>query len=377
MTDETITQVRRAAAATEPLEPFDLDAVVRGGRARVRRRHIGAGAAVAALAVVAASLALPSSPVSVVDGEVARQPLTEHAPPPVVAPVVADDPMRSAVWRAVEDALPADVVLAADVTGDPVEPTLSLQLQRGDQRFAATVIVHEDRADAFRPCSEPKPEMGVTVAPRPCVEGQDDAGRWRVQADVLGGGTGLVSLLDGTYGVLMTWEVRDGVTLTRDEATALAEAALSVAAEGAIAWSTGVDLEAAVAGWDELRSAVETELDLDPLTEWSPPEFEVERLGSGRLVGRAVLPDGAEVEVEVWQRAAPYEAVCLTITNACSPLLGQSVETGADDPSDQVVSTQLGSRVGVVLRIASRDEVPEDMVAAVERVAELLPRVDY
>lgn len=378
MTDETITQLRGAAATTEPPAPFDLDAAVRGGRARVRRRRRTGAGVVAAAVAVAAGLALPSSPASVFDGEAARQPRTEDVPQPVVvSPAVADDPMKSAVWAAVDEALPPDVEPVADIVGDPAEPSLALQLQRGDQRFAASVIVHEDRADAFRPCSEPTPELAVTVAPRPCVEGQDDVGRWRVQADVMGGGTGLVSLLDGTYGVLVTWDVTEGVTLTRDEAAALAEAALSVAAEGTIAWSTGVDLEAAVAGWDEVRPAVEAELDRGALTELHPPDFEIEDTGRGQVIGRYVLPDGVEVEVEVWQRAAPYDAVCLTVTNACSPLPGQSVETGQDERSGQEVSTQLGSRAGVALRIASYDQAPESMVAAVERVAELLPRWDH
>ncbi|SDU61362.1 hypothetical protein [Jiangella alkaliphila] len=374
MTDETITQLRGAAATTEPPAPFDLDAAVRGGRARVRRRRRTGAGVVAAAVAVAAGLALPSSPASVFDGEAARQPRTEDVPQPVVAPVVADDPMKSAVWAAVDEALPPDVEPVADIVGDPVEPSLALQLRRGDQRFAATVIVHEDPAEAFRPCSEPTPELGVTVAPWPCVEGEDDAGRWRVQADVLGGGTGLVSLVDGTNGVLVTWDVLEGVTLTRDEGTALAEAALSVAAEGTIAWSTGVDLEATEAGWDELRSAVEAELDRGALTELSPPDFAIEDTGRGQVIGRYVLPDGVEVEVEVWQRAAPYDAVCLTVTNACSPLPGQSVETGQDERSGQEVSTQLGSRAVVALRIASYDQALDSMVAAVERVAELLPR---
>lgn len=382
MSDETtITRLRRAAADTAPSSPFDLDKVVRGGRARVRRRRLGTGAGVVALAL-AAGLVLPSSPVSVLDGEVARPPGTDHRPDPVVSDVVADDPVKSALWQAVHATLPGEVELAAEVGGDPFEPSLALQLRRGGEQFRADVVLFDvldpmAGTERFRPCTRPEPLLEVVQDGRPCVEEPDDAGRWRVVADVLNGGTGLSILQDDAAGVLITWDLADTPTLERDEVAAIAEAAFTVGTGRRADWSTGLDLEAVAAGWGETLTMLESELELGMLGQRRPTEVDVPGTGRGAVIDALQTLDEVEVDLEVWQRAAPYEAVCETITEACSPLPGRVTEGAPDDPGSQVVRAAVGTRAGLVLRVGTTDEaVRPGMVAALERLAADLPRAD-
>ncbi|WP_026877041.1 hypothetical protein [Jiangella gansuensis] len=390
MSSPALKELLESALAGEPARGVSADAVVARGRARrARRLRRRAGAGVLVITAAAAGLALPSSPVSVVDAEVAQAPTTGGVrADAVLSPAVADDPVKLEMWEAVDDALPSDVRLVEDsyVYGDTPGPGLYLSLERGDVRFSLSVWLQNSRPDLadYRPCTEPEPLMGESSLWSDCEQGADDDGRWRVVGSDDGRDTFLI--LDGEpAAVALRWGVNyDGAevddqgmpletktALTEAEADRVADAVWSVGARHTPAeLVSGVDLEATSgAAWAQIEAALEEAF--GQLTVVEPVDGEVRASAGGVDVQTGLVSatyetaDGVRVDVAVAQKDRLYEPMCIERYGECSLFPGAVHAFGTGDPAaGQAASGTLGQRGTLVVRT---DAASPELEAAVNR----------
>ncbi|SDU74806.1 hypothetical protein [Jiangella alkaliphila] len=340
------------ALAGEPAQDVPVaERVARGRarRARALRRRAGGGVLVAA--AVAAALVLPSSPISVVDAEVAQAPTTGGSrADAVVSPEVADDPLKLAMWEAVDDVLPSDVRLVENsyVYDSGPGPNLYLSLERGDVRFSLSVWMQNSRPDLpdFRPCTEPVLPLVPSSRWANCEQGSDDEGRWRAIGDdglntqlVLDGGPAAVALRWGVH--YEGDEVDDNgmpieteTPLTADEADRIADAVWSVGAQHTPAeLVSGVDLRAtADDAWPDIKAALEESF--GPLTVVTPVDGDVTETVEGVQVQTGLVSaayataDGTRVDVAVWQRDRLYQPMCVEHYDECITFPGAVASVG-------------------------------------------------
>lgn len=352
MTDTILKEMFREALVGEPTDDVAVHEDIARGRSRrtrVLRLRAAAGGVLVA-ATVAAGLIMPSFSGSDLDGEV-RRPVSVDRGGAISAEVL-NDPLRLAMWEAVDAVLDEDVRLQAgtSVDSDGPGPGLLLQLELGRVGFELSVLLQNARPDLpdYRPCSEEEPALGGVVYTRGCQQGRDDEGRWRgTVPDDIGG----FQFLEGEpAAVTVQWRldylrhppgappvptpgplVVDQPWFGAAEADAVADAVWAVGAEYDPAdLASGIDLQAtADTAWPAIEGVLAGEF--GPLTAVEPVDGDIDAsvdgvpVQTGEVSAVYRTADGAEVEVVVWQRDRPYEVQCLERYFVCERLLGQYV----------------------------------------------------
>lgn len=370
MNDQRLRDLFEEVLVDEPAEDAAAyEDLARGRAARVRRRRRRVAGTVAVTAAAAAvALAVPVSPLSLIDvrGPAVSPATGDSADLP---PEVADDPIKLALWKAVDKALPADIHVE-----EPVGATdggVYVALVRDGLSFGLTVWLQEARPDLeeFRPCSTPTPvEFYVQSS---CEEGYDGDGRWRVMAEALDGRYGVAILEGGPASVTLRWDrvgypppdcegdvcqavseedVEVTGNLTTVEAGAIAEGAWSVGARYSPAdLATGIDLEATFDQWPDLVTTLESALEIGELTPAEPSGVVADIDGQiGSITGSYATADGETVDVLVWQKERLYDPFCADRT--CNFLPDQSMSTDDRQESSNIGRASLGSIFGLGLR---------------------------
>ncbi|SDU67226.1 hypothetical protein [Jiangella alkaliphila] len=381
MTDRTLKEMFREALAGEPADDGPVHEDIARGRSRRRRavRRRAAGGVVA-VAAVAAGLLVPSLADNTdLEGQV-RQPTTSVDRRGHVAPDVSGDPLRLAIWAAVDAALPEDVRLrpGTSVVADGHGPGLRLDLERGDVGFELRVLLQNAPPDlpGYQLCDEYLPLFGDEWADATgCETGLDEEGRWRgVEA---GADDGLLFLEGDPASVTVIWQ---GTSLSHPpdeppvmtagpmipdvpwfgvaEADAVADAVWAAAAQYDPAeLASGIDLEAtAGAGWPAIEAVLEEQF--GPLTVVDPVDGDIVtsvdgvQVQAGMITADYRTADGAEVEVIIWQRNRPYELLCLDVYHICETMPELYIHIG-DGPVGPDSTRRVGQRGSVRVQVNS------------------------
>jgi hypothetical protein len=396
MTDTILKEMFRDALSGEPENAASVDEDIARGRSRrtcVLRRRAKAGAVF--MTVVTIGLILPSVQGPVIDGE-ERRPTTSNGRGAVVAPEVAGDPLRLAMWEAVDATLPEDVRLrpGTSVTADGPGPGLMLELERGYLGFDVQVLLQNARPDlpGYRPCTEPDALIRDIVDTGGCEQGRDDEGRWRVAQG--GSDGGLVVLEGDPAAVTLQWTlgsvqfdrgeprvtahpyVPDAPWFSAAEADAVADAVWAVGAQHSRAdLVSGIDLqETRGDAWPAIEAALAAQL--GPLTTIEPVGGDIAArvdgvdVQSGMISATFRTVDGAEVEIAVWQRDRSYDALCFEQYSVCQRPTGEYVELGAG-PVGPDMTGRVGQRGSVRVQVNSSHRGLEMPVS--RSVAGILP----
>lgn len=385
------------ALAGEPAGEIRPDEDIARGRARrrrVMRRRAGGGVLV--IAAVAAGLALPSSPVTLVDGEVATDPPAEHEPRDVVlAPEVIDNPIEQEMWAAVDASLPADVELASgsQVAGLGPGPNLYLDLVRGEATFSLSVWLQNARPDlaAYRPCDPSDPQYGRMWSQ--CSHGTDDHDRWWVVGNV--GGDGSVMLEGGTASVAIRWRTNSAVVfdeqgnelapydslLTEAEARTVAAAVWTAgSAHTEDELRSGVDLDATAQAWPDLVAALERNFGFElipadpdaavPAVDITDAENQV-----GTVSATYRTAAGTEVTIGVLQGDRHAQPWCADGLRYCLLYPGTMMQMD-DDPTPADASNEGAGQRGGLLVTSDEFGSSMDRVLA-EAMDDVLNRVPF
>ncbi len=401
MTETSLKEMFRDALAGEPREDIPVHEDIARGRTRrkrvLRRRKAGG---VFVVATIAVGLILPSMSDSALDSEV-RRPAPSAGRGGDIAPEVADDSLRMAVWEAVDSALPEDVQLRAgtSVVADGPGPGLRLELERGRIGFELTVLLQNARPDLpdYKPCTGNEPALGGIVYPRGCDQGVDEEGRWRGVVD--GVDNGFLFLERDPAAVTVEWRgaslefppggpptstpgpvVVEEAWFGTAEADVVADAVWAVGAEHDPAeLVSGIDLQAtADTAWPEIEGVLEGQF--GPLTAVEPVDGDIAGSVDGVTVQSGLVSavyrtvDGAEVEVVIWQRDRPYEVLCLETYHVCERL--QEYVAIGDGPVGPDSTRRVGQRGSVRVQVNSTHRGLEMPVSrSVAAILPLLPLI--
>ncbi|AYY12583.1 hypothetical protein EF847_07555 [Actinobacteria bacterium YIM 96077] len=397
MTERGLRDLFEAALDDEP-EHIGLvdDDIARGRARRARRMRRLAGSGAVSVVTAVAAVTIPASPLSIVDGD--EDPNQVATTTGIVAPEVANDPLRRDLWHSIQESLPDDARLADGSSvhglthGAPgIRFVLEKQHQGHDRQIGVNIALQNARPelDNFHPCNDTNSELESSPFDGTCEAGRDAEGRWRVFGTHDDLSTGAVVLEGGHVATTVTWSdmaaeaEEDGqVTaetaelLSPQEADAIASAAWHVGTERDEAeLVSGIDLTATLDAWQQLAGTLEDELELGPLTPVRPDDdaeiggayddttgaiSDIDRQHqSGVIAARYRTDEGTEVDVVIWQKDRTYDTFCHPRLPLCDSIDAAHLED--EDRSDLLSGiSSLGNRAGLYVALDSGEPVDPD-----------------
>jgi hypothetical protein len=403
VSERNLRDLFQEALENEPQQHPTIDEdVARGQRFRRRRRtQRGLGAGAITAVAVGATVLLPASPLALHDSETDVVDVATGSTGDAEVTVdstIADDPVRMAMWRAVDSALPDDVgqelgdaaMIPNIQTFPPDALEVGMRLSRSDGWFELSISLepHRPQLERFRPCSsvDDNPILGGDVDGQRwnpdynCQEGDDD-GRWRVVAYETSGTsngdgpepTDVIMVLENDHAsVTVNWSQPAMMlghemctapctadTLTEDEAIAVAAAVLD-AAEGfsQTELDRGVDLAAATQQWPGISARFEASGDLGELRLVDGSvEAQISPDGTaGRIVATYEDDSGSQLHLVLLQRPRIYGLYCQDTDLPLPPKWAGDTAGTICSGYGWANGFESGARAGITTRFSEEDE---------------------